>query len=173
MCKENEATTQIFKDIKCSSFASTFLDIRDVKSSGLDVRNQFCNIQEKFRDKLFYITNETIKLHKIANPNGDDQPNQKKYFESNLFIYIFGLSNYPDDFLYVLAERHHIDTYLNKKLVRSCGFQICTKECQENLNNMVRSENGKTDKELMSSYFEPDDRQRDLSDVFESAEKLQ
>jgi len=168
LCRENQVITQIFRDLKQSSFASTFLEIRDVRSAGLDIRNQFYNIQEKFKEKVFYITNETIKLHKIPNPN-----QQKKFLESNLFVYIFSFSDYPDDFLYILAERHHIDTYLNKKLVRTCSFQISTKECQENLNTMVRNENGKIDSELINDHFEPDDSKRDLSDVFESAEKIQ
>jgi len=167
MSREEEITTQIFRNLKQSSFASTFLDIRDVRSSGLDIRNQFYNIQEKFKDKIFYITNETIKLHKIPNPK-----DQNKVFESNLYIYIFSFSDYPDDFLYVLTERHHIDTYLNKKLVRSSAFQISTRDCQENLNLMVRNEHGKTDNELIELYNEPDDSKRDLSDVFETSEKI-
>lgn len=160
MCRDGEVHTQIFKDLNQSSFSNTFLDIRNVKSGGLDIRNQFCNILNSYKDRIFYITNETIKLHKIPNPDKPDKP-----FESVLYLYVFSFSDYSEDFLYVLAERHHIDTCINKKLVRTSAFQIATTECQENLNDMVHS----SDTELNSKRYTKD-QDSTLSDVFQTRE---
>ena len=51
--------------------------------------------------------------------------------------------DYEDDFIYVLAERQHIDTALGKKLVRTCGLQLCSNEAYENLMETVEFYNNK------------------------------
>ena len=130
--KDGKYTSTIYKDLKQSSFAKTFLDIKDFSSSNLDIRCQFSNILESYRDKVQYVTNETIKLSKVENPK-----HRGKYLESLLYIYVFNFSDYEDDFLYFLAERQHIDQSINKKLVRTCGLQVSTKEAAENLNSMT------------------------------------
>lgn len=132
MVKEGEITSKLYKDLKQSSFATTFLDIRDFSSNTLDIRNQFSNINDPYKDKIQYITNETIKLSKIPNPH---DPN--KYFESCLYIYVFNLLDYENDFLYFLAERQHIDQALGKKLVRTCALQLSTKQCNDDLQDMM------------------------------------
>lgn len=160
MCEEGRLKTKIIKDLDKSSFATTFLDIRDAQSSGLDVRNQFCNIKTTYSDKIFYVTNETVKLLKVDNPKNPNKP-----FESNLFIYVFSFTDYPDDFIFALVERHHIDTMLQKKLVRTMGFQICTSSFQDNLNQMVRNEHGKTDNDL-NVHNHLGENKRNLGDIF-------
>lgn len=133
MVKEGRLSSNIYRDLKQSSFANTFLDIKDFSSKTLDIRNQFSNILPDHQDRIQYITNETIKLSKIKNPN-----NPKKFFESCLYIYVFSFLDYRDDFLYFLAERQHIDQSLGRKLVRTCGLQISTKQCAEDLGDMMK-----------------------------------
>lgn len=125
MCKENVATVNTYKDLKNSLFASTFLDIRDFKSDNLDIRCQFSNILPDFQEKLQYVTNESIKLSKVTTNNGT--------FESLVYLYGFTFTDYQDDFLFLLCERQHIDTVLNKKLVRTAAIQISTPDCLENM----------------------------------------
>lgn len=141
MCRNQEVKTQIYKDLKQSSFASTFLDIKNMKTPNLDIRNQFCNVLPKHRQKIQYLGNETIKLAKVEAPNG-------KTFESCLYVYILGFSDYEGDFLYFLAERQHIDVSINKKLVRTSALQVSTVDCLEDMRNMVQFFNGSTEEEL-------------------------
>ena len=153
-CKNGELNSQIYRDLRQSSFASTFLDIRDLKSSNLDIRCQFSNILPNFKDKIQYFSNETIKLSKVQTSNGP--------FESVLYLYVFGFSDYPDDFIYCLAERQHIDTVIGKKLVRTSAIQISTKDCLENMNKMVSFYNGKTNRELKQEFSDIEDTMKEV-----------
>jgi hypothetical protein len=155
MCSNNEAKTHIYRDLKQSSFASTFLDIQDIKAGNLDIRNQFCNVLPKHRQKIQYIGNETIKLAKVEAPNG-------KTFESSLYIYILGFSDYEGDFIYVLAERQHIDVSINKKLVRTSAIQISTPDCLDNLRSMVQYHNGQSEEELNMTEADNENVIRDV-----------
>jgi len=141
MCRDQEVKTQIYKDLTQSSFSNTFLDIQNMKTPNLDIRNQFCNVLPKHRQKIQYLGNETIKLAKVEAANG-------KTFESCLYIYILGFSDYEGDFLYFLAERQHIDIAINKKLVRTSALQICTLDCLDDMRNMVQFYNGSSEEEL-------------------------
>lgn len=156
MIKEGSVKTNIYKDLRQSSFASNFLDIRDTRTPNLDVRCQFNNIQKPFKEKIHYVANETIKLAKIESAN--------KKFESCLYVYVFGFSDYEGDFLYFLAERQHIDVPTNKKLVRTSALQISTTECIENLNNMVEYYNGTSEKHLNITDEQIDN---DLKSIFD------
>jgi hypothetical protein len=132
--KENKLVTTIYRDLGESSFATNFLDLKDFKSNTLDIKCQFNNIKNDYKDKIQYVSNETIKISKVTTSNG--------VFDNLLFVYIFTFSNYPEDFLYIVAERQHIDTMLGKKLVRTCALQISTKEKADDLSDMVTSING-------------------------------
>jgi len=133
--KDGEIYSYIYKNLNESVFATTFLDIRNYRSNTLDIQQQFNNILPKFRDSIQYELNETIKLSKIQTPNGD--------FESSLYIYVFSFLNYGNNFLYFLAERQHIDVALDKKIVRTCGLQICSKDAHEDFLKNVEYHNGK------------------------------
>jgi len=129
--KAGDIHSTIYKDLNDSSFATTFLVIKDFQSQTLDIKNQFSNIKPEFQDKIQYVTNEAIKLAKFPHPT---QPN--KHLESILFLYTFRFADYGDDFLYFLAERQHIDQAVGKKLVRTMALQVCTNQCYENLGEM-------------------------------------
>jgi hypothetical protein len=131
--KDGRAKSIIYKDLKQSSFATTFLDIQDFQSPTLDIKNQFSNIKQDYRDRVQYVTNESIKLAKFPSPH-----DKSKTFESVLYLYTFRFSDYDDNFLYFLAERQHIDQALGRKLVRTMSIQVCTNQCLEDLNEMNR-----------------------------------
>jgi len=123
--RNHELHSHIYKNVNESVFASTFLDLKNYKSQNLDIVNQFNNIQKKFKSKIQYITNETIKLSKIITDNGK--------FESSLYIYVFGITDYGKDFIYILAERQHIDAALGRKIVRTIGLQLCSNSRYDDL----------------------------------------
>jgi hypothetical protein len=125
-----------------SIFAATFLDLRNYKSGNLDIYQQFNNIHNQFRDKIQYVTNETIKVSKVHTGNGD--------FKSSLYMYVFSFANYESEFLYFLAERQHIDTALNKKFVRTCALQLCSNDAYEDL---LKSENNYKEGSNIFAYY--------------------
>ena len=135
MHRNNEVHSQIYKDLKESVFAATFLDLRNFKSRNLDIRQQFNNVLPPFQDKIQYEANETIKVSKVKTNNGE--------FESILYIYVFSFLDYEKEFLFFLAERQHIDVSLDKKLVRTCGLQLCSNDAYEDLLQSVEYHNGK------------------------------
>jgi len=168
MCTDNVAKTKIVRDLDQSSFAKTFLDLKDVQSHGLDIRNQFYNIKEKYKDSFHYVTNETVKLLKLQNPNQPD-----KCFESVMYIYVLAFSDYPEDFLYVLAERQHIDTMVGKKLVRTYAFQICSNYFYPVLNEMMEAEQTESvcsRNELTSENIKISEH--NLNDLFDNAKRV-
>ena len=157
LTRDGEVKTHIFKNLKQSSFASTFLDIRDIRSGTMDIRCQFNNILPQYRGQIQYVTNETVKLCKVRASDGKD-------YDSLLYIYVFFFSDYPDDFLYFLVERQHIDTTINKKLVRTFGLQISTVDCLDNMNKMISFYNGGTEEivhdedQMLKSLFPDKDK---------------
>jgi hypothetical protein len=122
-----------FFDLSTSAFATAFLDIRNFKSRNLDIQHQFHNILPEFKDNIHYETNETITLSKVVTPKGK--------LESCIYIYVFRLTNYGNDFIYCLVERQHIDCLLDRKIVRTSAIQISTNECYEDLISMIESSN--------------------------------
>lgn len=131
--RNNESKCFIFNDLSKSAFATSFLDIRDFRSKNLDIKQQFNNILPEFKDKIHYETNETVKLSKITTPKGK--------LESCLYIYVFRLTDYGNDFLYCLTERQHIDVVLDKKIVRTSAIQLSSNGCHEDLTSMIESTN--------------------------------
>jgi len=128
LCKEQVVNVNTYKDLRNSLFSKTFLDVKDLKTDNLDIRSQFSNILKEYGDTIQYTFNESIKLSKVNTENGP--------FDNLLFLYGFTFTNYQDDFIYILAERQHIDTIINKKLVRTSAIQISTKECFDNMIRM-------------------------------------
>ena len=147
--KNNECKCFIFSDLAQSAFATSFLDLRSFKSKNLDIKQQFNNILPDFRGRIHYESNESIKLSKIITPNGK--------VESCLYIYVFRLTDYGNDFLYCLVERHHIDIALDRKIVRTSAIQLSSNECAEDLSVLIESVNRKVVKtesvESISSIF--------------------
>lgn len=131
--RNGEVKSFIFLDLNQSAFATSFLDIRDFRSKNLDIKQQFNNVLPEFRDKIHYETNETIKLSKITVPKGK--------LESCLYIYVFRITDFGNNFLYCLVERQHIDVVLDKKIVRTSAIQLSSNECNEDLITMVEATN--------------------------------
>tara|TARA_Y100000310_G_C20687733_1_gene820207 strand:+ start:2295 stop:2918 length:624 start_codon:yes stop_codon:yes gene_type:complete len=130
LCRNNELISNIYRDLKTSDFANTFLDIRDFSSKNLDIKNQFSNILNPYKEKVQYVCNESIKLSKIKTSNG--------MFDSLLYIYVFNFIDYSQNFLYFLAERQYIDCIIDRKIVRTCSLQLATPDCLEDITKLVK-----------------------------------
>jgi hypothetical protein len=154
-CKDKTITVNTYKDLRNSLFASSFLDIKDLKSDNLDIRCQFSNILKEYNDHIQYICNESIKLSKITTENGT--------FDNLLYLYGFTFTNYQGDFIYLLAERQHIDVTISKKLVRTSAIQLSTTECGTNMIKMVEHSRGE-DYVNNSNFSMTTD---DLTDLFD------
>ena len=159
--KNGDIHSNIFKDLTKSSFAVTFLDVRDFRSRNLDIKQQFHNIMPKFQDKIQYQANETLKLSKVKTNGGE--------FDSTLYLYVFSLIDYGTEFLYFLAERQHIDVVLDKKVVRTCALQLCSKDKYEDLIETVEHYNSEhlqttTVDDVMKEAFDEKKRKERLYD---------
>jgi hypothetical protein len=142
LSKDNLVKTSVYLDLKQSSFAKTFLDIKDMKTSRLKIENQFSNIKAEYRDRIQYLGNESIKLFKVESAGKELQP--------ALYLYMFTMADYEKEFIYLVAERHHIDVTINKKIVKSASLQIATPEALEDLRGIVKFYNGYEEEEQKS-----------------------
>lgn len=127
---KDSCSSFIFFDIRKSSFANTFLDISDlIKSSNLDIKNQFNSLYTQYKDIVRYELNETIKLSKVKTPHG--------WFDNTLSVYVFRLCLEESNFLYCLTERQFIDTIQQRKIVRTSSYQLQTSEAGEYLSSLI------------------------------------
>jgi len=102
--------TQKFTDITQSEFVRTHLDIESLETKHLQVENQFKQIKEDSDCGLF--SNETILLGKTKTENGE-------YFQKlQIFIFVHGYT------LFILCERHFVNTNERRKLVKTVGAEI-------------------------------------------------
>jgi hypothetical protein len=129
MSKNDNINITTYKDLKKSVFASSFLEIADFTSDTLNIKNQFSNIREPFREKIQYLANESIKLSKHELEDG------KRPLQNLIYLYVFSFTDYDNEFIYILAERQHIDTVLGKKFVRTSAIQLTTQNC---MNDMLK-----------------------------------
>jgi len=108
----------MFKNLKSSKFAETFLNLHNFKKNTLDIMNQFNDIKDDYSYEVSFILNETLKLSKI-DING-------KTLYDVLNLYGFTLTSYNNEFIFIIAERQNILKKLGKKMVRTTGIQIST-----------------------------------------------
>lgn len=108
----------MFKNLESSSFASTFLNLHNYRSQSLDIVNQFKNIKGEYTNDVINVLNEDIILSEVRE--------EDNVWYDHLLIYGFTLSSYPNDFLFILTERHNLVPKLKKKIVRTSGIQIAT-----------------------------------------------
>jgi len=155
--RNNELHSTIYQDLSKSGFATSFLDIKNVRSKNLDIKQQFCNILPAFRSHIHYETNETVKLAKIQTRKG--------IYESCLFIYCFRYTDFGNDFIYCLAERQHIDVVLEKKIVRTSAIQLCSNETYEDMADIIESSN-------RQYIVESSDVDSVMSNVFKSRKNI-
>jgi len=108
----------MFKNLKSSKFAETFLSLHNFRKNTLDIMNQFNNIKDDYAYEISFILNESLKLSKV-------DINGRELFDT-LNLYGFTMTSYNSEFIFIIAERQNILKKLGKKLVRTTGIQIST-----------------------------------------------
>lgn len=121
-----------FKNLKESMFVSTFLDMHDFTAKNLDIRNQYNNIKQTYKNDIRNSINETVIMSKIKLNNDD--------IYDSLVLYGFTLSCYSEDFLFLIAERQFIHRRLERKIVTSTGLQIATPSGLEFLDELSKGD---------------------------------
>lgn len=126
----------MFKNLKSSKFAETFLNLHNFKKTTLDIMNQFENIKDEYSYDVSFILNETLKLSKIEIDGRD--------LYDILNLYGFTMTAYNNEFIFIIAERQNILKKLGKKMVRTTAVQISTSNALTLLNefNIESRESG-------------------------------
>lgn len=152
--KNSDARIDMFFDIHKSLFCDTYLELRDLKTQTIDIKNQYHSILPEFRSIVRCEMNETIQIEKNITQNNS--------FENVVNINVFRFVSHGTDFLYCLIERIHSDQTTKKKVGRTAGFQITTRDaylymveiCQKRAcKNIVESQ---TCDEAFKGMFESD-----------------
>jgi hypothetical protein len=99
-----------FTNISESDFVTAHLNIESLQTKHLDVENQFQQIKINSGCTLF--SNETILLGKTKTENGE-------YFQKlQIFLFVYGYD------LFILCERHFVNTNEKKKIVKTVGALV-------------------------------------------------
>lgn len=165
MIINDNVSSTIYKDINESIFCKTFLKTTNFISDSLDIKNQYNGVIDDRKDRIHNYSVESVRVSKIKTANGD--------FESTLNVYSFSLTDYMRDFLYVIAERQHIDTVIGKKLVRTSAIQISKKHICDNILKMYNHYNFKPVEPKNSIPFIVENpKDSPLRDIFPDKELL-
>ena len=108
----------MFKNLVSSRFCETFLNLQNYRKNTLDMSNQFKEVKPEYTVVISYILNETITLAKIDLHDRD-------VFDT-LNLYGLTITSHINEFLFLIAERHHVVKRLGKKIVRTTGMQVAT-----------------------------------------------
>jgi hypothetical protein len=111
----------MYKNLESSNFCETFIKLHKYKKTTLDILNQYKELNPDYSHEISFLFNESISLSKI-------EINDKIFYDT-LNLYGFTMISHSDEFVFVIAERQHISTTLNRKIVRSAGIQISTTDC--------------------------------------------
>ena len=143
---EHSVKINMFKNLESSRFCETFLNLHNYRKSTLDIVNQFESVKPEYYSDINFILNETITLSKY-------EINDKDVFDV-LMLYGFTISNYSNEFIFLLCERQNIIKKVGRKVVRTSGVQIATSPAIGVLNEFY--EESKVAGKVMEKY--PTDR---------------
>lgn len=108
----------MFKNLETSKFCETCLELHNYRGDNLDISNQFDRVKDDYYNEVVFVLNEAITLSKYKVDN-------KEYF-SQVMFYGLTLSAFETEYLFLIAERQHIISKLQKKVVRTTAIQLAT-----------------------------------------------
>ena len=120
------AKVSMFKNLESSKFCESFIKLHNFRKNTLDISNQFSGIKPEYTGEVSFILNESIRVSKIV----DDQ---KTYYDQ-LSVYALTMNLHSNEFIFLIAERQHINQKLKKKIVRTTGVQIASSTALTTLN---------------------------------------
>ncbi len=115
----------MFKNLESSKFCETFLELHNYKKSSLDISNQFHEIKPEYSGEISFLLNETLTLAKV-------ELHDRQLYDT-MSLYGFTINTHANEFIFLITERQHIVTRLEKKIVRTSGIQIATAPALEML----------------------------------------
>ncbi len=125
--KNDFVKINMFKNLESSKFCETYLELHQYRGKNLDIINQVKCIRSEQSGECHQFLNENLNLAKIAH--------EDKYFYDSLNIYGYTINGYESNFIFLVAERQHIVSKINKKIVRTTGMQIASSESFKELND--------------------------------------
>ena len=120
----------MYKNLSQSLFCDLFIKLHSFKSDTLDIFNQFDGIKPEGQNEISYLLNEVVYVNKV-------ETEERKMFDS-LSVYAFTLNDYQNQYIFLLAERHHINTIIGKKIVRTTAIQVCNSASLEYLSEFQK-----------------------------------
>jgi len=115
----SEAKINMFKNIEASDFCTDFLEMKIEN----DRPSRFIAVKDNFQADIYCDFIETIMM---SNNN-------------NMKIYLFSLTKYDNDFLYILVERKNISKVSEDKVISTLsGIQITTSTVNNYLNELKK-----------------------------------
>jgi len=115
---ETPINIKTFKNLRSSEFCHKFINFYNYNKGSLDIVNQFYGVKPIGENIVNMFINERVVLNRFLIDNNE-------VFES-LFIYGFNLVPYPNEYVFIICERHNIVTRLSKKIVRTTAIEIMT-----------------------------------------------
>jgi len=115
----NDAKINMFKNIEASYFCMKFLDmkIEDNRPS------RFISVKDEFQSKIYCNFIETIMMNN----------------NNTMKIYLLSLTDYDEDFVYVLVERKNVSKVNEEKIISTLsGIQITTSIVDNYLKNLIK-----------------------------------
>lgn len=129
------AKINTFKNLQQSKFCESFINLHNYRKNNLDILNQYDSIKEEYVDECRLVFNETIQLSKSL-----IEDNNKVFYDTCTF-YGFQLTDYINEFIFIIAERQNINKSLKKKIVRTTGIQISNSQTILILDEYLQKEN--------------------------------
>lgn len=117
----------MFKNLESSKFCETFLELHNYRKSSLDISNQFHEIKPEYSGEISFLLNETLTLAKV-------ELHDRQLYDT-MSLYGFTINTHANEFIFLITERQHIVTRLEKKIVRTSGIQISTAPALEMLDD--------------------------------------
>lgn len=139
---------RMFKNIEAAKFTQLFLDLHSYRSDNLDIKNQIKTIKENSCDAINMILIESIIL-------GNHRISSDKTIKDTMNIYGYGFSNYPNEYLFMVAERCFICRQTNRKIVRTGALQIASTDSSDFIESIFLSEIGKLKPPIIETKNQP------------------
>jgi len=146
----NDCSTkiQMFKNIEASKFCQLFMNLHSYKSENLDIQNQVKKIKSNYDDTLIMNMNETITLARI-------NLTSEKQVEDFINIQGYTLTDYTNEYLFLIVERCFIDRYDSKKIVRTGAIQLSTSNSFDFVESIYLTETGVLRPPVVVTYDQP------------------
>ena len=126
---DNYPKVQMNRNLQGSMFCEKCIELYSYQSKSLDIRNQFNGIKKKYDDRVSQVINETVVMSKVTLND--------KELSNRLELFGFTIVGFDTEYLYLIAERQHINVEQEKKLVRTCGIEIASSEAIDYITNSL------------------------------------